>query len=189
MANESHEKFGTVDPDGNLFNSLLGEYYMSIRIGDYKRPKPFSNTTFQHTKLILLPLPQELRHDTAVNYSSEDLTTVDDIINGSYRGAVASAAMSASGTLLSGGISSTIGAGVGAITSAGANQGTAQAALGDKFSGLAQQAVSNIIPPGQLTSAIQQGMGMAPNPNPSVMFRGPQLRDFAYTWTLLPRNK
>jgi hypothetical protein len=38
-------------------------------------------------------------------------------------------------------------------------------------------------------SAIQQTMGVAPNPNPSVAFQGPQLREMSLTWSLLPTNE
>ena len=50
-------------------------------------------------------------------------------------------------------------------------------------------AAQTLAPAEQITSAIQQSTGAAPNPNPSLMFDGPQLREFTYSWTIMPDNK
>jgi hypothetical protein len=36
---------------------------------------------------------------------------------------------------------------------------------------------------------VQQLTGLAPNPNPSVAFQGPILRDFSYTWAFYPKSR
>jgi hypothetical protein len=48
--------------------------------------------------------------------------------------------------------------------------------------------VNDALPADQLTSALQQSIGTAPNPNPSVAFSGPILRDYTLTWTFMPNN-
>jgi hypothetical protein len=50
-------------------------------------------------------------------------------------------------------------------------------------------ALDKVLPADQITSAIQQASGLAPNPNPSVMFTGPELRDFSHSWTFYPKNE
>jgi hypothetical protein len=49
-------------------------------------------------------------------------------------------------------------------------------------------ALQSLVPAEQISSAIQQKTGAAPNPNPSVQFQGPVLRDFTLTWAFYPKN-
>lgn len=42
---------------------------------------------------------------------------------------------------------------------------------------------------GDATTAVEQLIGVAPNPNISTSFYGPRLRDHTFTWTFSPRNK
>lgn len=174
--------------EDSLFGSSLSQYYMKLSIGDYKRPTPFKPTQWTKSKVIILPLPSELRDDTAVNYETESLKTVGDVINGAYSGGAAAAGLRMSGNVISGGMSSLIGAGAGALGQGGSSSDS-RAALGDAFASAAKGTTADMFPPDQVSSAIQQGMGMAPNPNQAVMFTGPQLRDFSYSWTLFPKSK
>jgi hypothetical protein len=41
----------------------------------------------------------------------------------------------------------------------------------------------------QFTSALQNQLGISPNPNPSVQFTGPDLRTFSLSWSFYPRTK
>jgi hypothetical protein len=50
-------------------------------------------------------------------------------------------------------------------------------------------AIGSLFPAEQITSAVQQASGLAPNPNPSIAFQGPVLRDFSYTWAFYPKSK
>jgi hypothetical protein len=170
-------------------NSTPAKYYMKVSIGDYKRPKPFAKTEWSPNKKIILPLPTELRDDTAVDYNNDKLKLVGDIFNDSFRGALGSAALSYSGDLLSGAISRGGGAAVGAIVAGGSPAGSSRDELGDAAGSATQSGLSSAFPPDQIASAIQQASGMAPNPNPAVAFAGPHLRDFTYSWTFFPKSK
>lgn len=171
------------ESDGDLTNSMLGEYYATISLGDYSRPQPFAASTYKPHTIIKLPLPQELRDDTTVGWSNENLDTVGDFINPGGVGAMVGAiGLRKSGDLVSG--------------IAGRAASAAGGAAGNVFGGAAGVAVGGVLgaaadlfPAEKVTSAFQQAMGMAPNPNPSVMFSGPILREFSYSWTLLPRNE
>ena len=176
---------GASNQDHGIAGSFLGKYYMRIMLGPYNRPKPFNNPKFNPKISIFLPLPTSLNDVTSVDYSNVNLETIGDAINGSSS-IGAAAGLRQSGNIISGvgnAGASMLGAAAGAIKdpriafAAGAAVGAAQ----DYF--------NSILPAEQMTSAIQQSAGVAPNPNPSVAFQGPKLRDFSYSWNLYPRNK
>lgn len=160
--------------------SNLGPYYMRIRVGKYERPKPFSKSTFADQAVYMLPLPSELRDDTGANWSSSDLETVGDVLNGSVAGGIGAVGLRNSGNIAkaAGGLlADALGA---AMDTVGANPG----GIVDKATG----AVGDLFPAERITSAIQAETGLAPNPNPVVTFQGPQLRDFTFTWAFYPKN-
>lgn len=175
----------TIEQAG-LPGSYLGEYYMCIRLAPYSRPAPFKPTEFNVNTIINLPLPSELRDDTAVNYSNIDLNTVGDVINGDL-GGVGAAALRVSGFLLSEGAAAAGGIG-GAAVGAALGGMAKSAAFGQAAAGVTEDVVKSLFPANEITAAIQQNAGMAPNPNPSVMFTGPQLREFTFSWTLFARS-
>jgi hypothetical protein len=39
-----------------------------------------------------------------------------------------------------------------------------------------------------ILNAVEQAYGVAPNPNPAVLFKGPRLREFSFNWILHPRT-
>lgn len=156
-------------------NSFIGKYHTMISIGKYDRPNPMDPAKFTTQVYVKLPLPLELRDDTGVNYNNTDLTSVGDVINGAIGGGLASYALRKSGDLISGGASRLGAAAADAITGGVA---------GDMVGG----GIAEAFPPDQVASAIQQSLGAAPNPNPSVMFTGPQLREFNFSWQFFPRN-
>lgn len=155
-------------------SSLIGKYHCMIKLGEYSRPNPMSPADFKTKQYIKLPLPLEMRDDTAVNYNNTDLTSVGDVINGAIGGGLASYALRKSGDLISGG-ASRLGA---------AAADTAMPGAGDMIGG----GIAEAFPPDQVASAIQQSLGAAPNPNPSVMFTGPSLREFNFSWQFFPRS-
>lgn len=164
-------------------SSILGKYHCMLRLGAYERPKPMAPAEIKTITHVKLPLPLELRDDTAVNYSNMDLNAVGDIVNMTIGTGVAAYGLRKSGDVITGG-----GAALG-----GALAGAAFGAAGMQQAGdVAQSGVSNAIaeafPPDQVASAVQQALGVAPNPNPSVMFNGPSLREFNFSWTFFPRN-
>jgi len=132
-----------------------------------------------------LPLPTELRDDTTVSYNSVNLETVGDFLDPN-RGAagLGSAAMLRNiGSLGQLAISGTSKGFERALGGRGALAEVAGMAAGGFLS-----AVQALVPPEQVSSAVQQKMGAAPNPNPSVQFQGPVLRDFTLTWAFYPKN-
>lgn len=163
-------------------DSFLGKYHCMLRIGKYERPTPMDGGKWVAQRYIKLPLPLELRDDTAVNYTNMDLTSTGDIINGSLVGGAASYALRKSGDVISGGAAAVGGA------AAGAAFGFFGESAGDAAQSTVQGGIAEAFPPDQVASAIQQSFGAAPNPNPSVMFTGPSLREFSFSWTFYPRN-
>jgi hypothetical protein len=165
-----------------IFEGELSKYYCTLSFGAYNRPKPFSSAEFSPDLTICLPLPNELNDNTGVDWDNQNLEAVGDIINGSLASGATAALLRNSGALLTG-----AGKGIaGGIKSAGGAMGGVSGAAVKALGG----GLENMVPDAaQVTSAIQQSQGLAPNPNPSVMFRGPQLREFTYTWTIFPDNK
>lgn len=170
--------------ESTVFGSMLGDYYMRILMGPYDRPKPFDTEVWAPKTAVFLPLPAELRDDTGVNWGNVDLNSVGDLINGDPVAGAGAALLRNSGKL-AGGL---------ATAAAGAVAGTGGSALlgaaaGNFAADAAENTVESLFPPDQVTSAFQQMSGLAPNPNPSVAFQGPQLREFSYSWTLFAKNK
>jgi hypothetical protein len=153
------------------------KYYVKLSFSSYKRPTPFETKPPVTEKYLLLPLPLELRDDTAVNYTNENLQLSGDILNGDVASGVASQALRRSGDLISKGLSGTIGGLVNMIPGA---EGLAEG-VGNE--------VQEAFPASQVASALSQTLGVAPNPNPSVAFQGPQLRELNMSWTLTPTTK
>lgn len=136
-------------------------FYCTLSLADYKRPNPFSAGQYVPLRVFKLPLPQELRDDTAVGYDNVNLQLVGDIINGNVGSGLAAEVMRRGGDVVSGLISNL------------------------PFVG---RMAANALPGDSLGSALSQSIGAAPNPNPSVAFSGPILRDYTLTWTFMPNN-
>ena len=155
--------------DSVALNELeTSQFFSTLSIAQYSRPNPFSQGEYVPENTIKLPLPGELRDDTAVGYDNTNLELVGDIINGNTIENIAGAELLRQG----GDLASRL-AGSAAGFFAGQTVGNA---VSDAFDG---QSVG---------SAIQQSIGAAPNPNPSVAFSGPILRDYTLTWSLMPNN-
>lgn len=160
----------------NPTGSAIGKYYTRLRIGKYERPHPFTPSEIKEGLLtVFLPLPDQLSDSTTVKYTETPLESVGDFINnpGEAGRALAFRKM---GTAIESGASGFAGA--------MATRGTGSSSAGDFM----QKQISSIMPAEKINSAIQQDMGMAPNPNPSVMFQGPTLRTFAFSWSFYPKN-
>ena len=158
------------------------KYYCTLKLGEYDRPEPFDVAAVKAKKVIRLPLPQEMRDDTPVNYNRQDLTLVGDIINDDFGSGMAAEVLRQSGDLAG----TVIQAGAEATRMAGGK--TPSVGLG-LLGNLAGQALGNAFDPAAITSAIQQMTGVAPNPNPSVAFQGPELREFTLTWSFMPASE
>lgn len=169
-------------PDG----SMLGQFFCRLSIGKYERQRPFTNSEWKPHSSIYLPLPDVLKDSTAVKYGGMDLETVGDFFNMDFITGVGGALYRNAGTAISTGVGNLGGAGLSALI-AGATGGKASG-VGDKLGAAFNKGLQNTFPGDKIQSAIEQKFGVAPNPNPSVQFQGPQLRDFAFTWTFYPAN-
>jgi hypothetical protein len=153
------------------------KYYTKLSIGPYKRiPDAFKLAEFDEKYVVHLPLPTELRDDTAVSYNSVPLETVGDFQD-KRKNMIDAAMLRNIGGLTQLGVSTT--------NKLFSNDGAVLKAISGAMAGVVQ----SLIPAEQVSSAIQQNLGAAPNPNPSVMFQGPLLRDFSFTWAFYPNNE
>lgn len=167
-----------IDLDVGAFGLKAGMPYCTLRFGKYERPKPFTSSDLTYDLTVALPLPNELQDQTGVDYSEKSLETVGDLFNSGFTfSAGAAAGLRHSGGVIQGAMQGASGA----LGKFGALSGAIGGAMGN--------AAASLLPAEQMTSAIQQQTGLAPNPNPSLMFEGPQLREFTYSWTFMPDSK
>lgn len=152
--------------------SFLGKYYCRLLLGEYDRTRPFEPGSWKPTQSIFLPIPKDLTDDTYVSYSETALEGVGDLINFDFAGLGSRAALNAVGPILGAGATATM---AGLFGSAGEK-------IADKISDVTGLSSKNI------TSAAQSALGYSPNPNPAVLFTGPQLREFNFTWALYPKT-
>ena len=160
-------------------------YYTRLSIGPYEKNDAFKQATFTTKLVVQLPLPTEMRDDTTVSYTNVNLETVGDAFLGRNSQQMVNAAVLRNiGNLTTGALSASGRGFTGALTGRGA-PAELMGALGGAF----MNTVSSLLPAEQVASAIQQKAGAAPNPNPSVQFQGPVLRDFTLSWAFYPKNK
>jgi hypothetical protein len=164
---ESLQAYGILD---------TAKYYCTLSLAEYSRPEPFDEPEFKLDKIIRLPLPMELRDDTAVAYNNIDMKLVGDVLNEDIGSGMGAQLMRSASI-----VPQTIGS---ALSEAGGGSATS---LSGVLAGAAGSVISDNAD--SFSSAIQQSMGVAPNPNPAVAFQGPQLREMSLTWTLLPTNE
>lgn len=171
-------------PDG----SMLGKFHCRLSIGKYERQRPFKNSTWRPHSMIYLPLPDVLKDSTSVKYGGMDLETVGDFFNLDFVTGVGGALYRGVGSAISTGIGNLSGAGLAAAIAAAT--GGKASGVGDKLGAALNKGIQKDLLPGdKIQSAIEQKVGVAPNPNPSVAFEGPQLRNFSFTWTFYPTRK
>ena len=152
------------------------KYYCTLSLMKYEMPEPFDEPKYELDKIIRLPLPAELRDDTAVSYNNIDMKIVGDFMNDDVgSGAMAQVLRSASA----------------APAALGASLSAAAQVIPNVGVGMLASVAGSVISDNadSFSSAIQQGLGVAPNPNPAVAFQGPLLREMSLTWTLMPTNE
>jgi hypothetical protein len=165
---ETENIFASQGPDG----SFLGKYYCRLILGDYERTRPFAPGSWkiENGQTIFLPLPRELSDSTSGRYNEESIEGIGDIVNRDPLGLTGR-------TILT-----NIGPGLGAIGEAATD------ALGGAGKMIASAAENAGITSRNITSALQSVTGYAPNPNPSVLFTGPDMRDITFSWAFYPKN-
>lgn len=160
----------------------LADYFCTLKFYKYERPEPFKPSDAKHIYQLALPLPTQLMEDTKTDWQTTNMNTVGDIVNGDIAGGVGAIGLRYAGNAISSGAGiagNFIGGAVAKkFGASAANVGSAGEAVG---AGLEQ-----ILPPEQISTAIQQGLGVAPNPNQTVFFQGPTLREFNFSWTIYP---
>lgn len=152
------------ESDQHVLTHESDKYYMKLRFYKYDRSNLFQAAS-NDSKLysVYLPLPLELRENHSVNYDDVNLETTGNILNNMNSGVLdGSNKMQGS-------------------TAALLLQALKDGANSIKFD-VAGISTTNAI------NAVEQYLGVAPNPNPSVMFRGPRLREFNFSWLFNPRN-
>lgn len=167
----------------SIYNFLdTSKYYCTLTLMDYERVNPFEPSPPKNAKFFRLPLPMELRDDLGVSYQNTDLNAIGDMINGAGNVA-AGAALRNAGDIAKAGAQGVAGFMQGAGNALGGKAGGAMNIAGTVGSKLANQIDASAV-----SSAASQGLGVAANPNPSVAFQGPILRDFSMSWTFYPTN-
>lgn len=148
---------------------------MGIRFAKYERPNPFAAATFQTEFRIVLPLPTELTDLSASRWNPSELGTVGDLANLFGSGSTAGSSAVAGALALN--ASETI------ISAAGRTIASRAPGPVAAFGSVVASQAENI------ATLLQQSAGVAPNPNPSMTFNGPQLRQYTYSWMFHPNNK
>lgn len=150
-------------------NSMLGKYYTTISLYDYKRPSAFdSKKNFENTtNVIFLPLPIQLFDRTGASYSGVEMGSIGNFLDGDYVGGTASATMKGASNVLD----------------------TVRKSVGSLVPDFVDKALPSMPSPTLVSTAIEQELGFVANPNPTLKFNGSVLRDFNYTWYLSPKNE
>jgi hypothetical protein len=148
-----------------VFPADLGPYYMSLHFKKYKRPAPFVDGETEIAKSIYLPIPRELLEGHSVEWD----TFRGDIIGGA--------------------------ADVMQWKAAGGKDATSKAMslVGSAAVGKAVESVGSFVSTtlgvGDIGKTVEQSIGGSINPNLSVAFGGPQLREnLNFTWEFNPNN-
>lgn len=154
------------------------KYYMTLRFFDYDRKDLFREAKNTPKYTVTLPLPSELNDSQRTEYSTADMKTVGTLMTeGATKSAGLQAVMTAGPAVankLIGGLADKVGA-----------KNKMLAGTLSTFGAGAEAAGVNTE---NLVNAIEQYMGMAPNPQPSILLKGPSLREFNFTWTFNPRD-
>lgn len=148
---------------------------MSIGFAEYQRPNPFEEAKWTSNYTIVLPLPTELTDLSASRWSGSDLRSVGDIAN-------------LIGAPSVDGVSSTLGAM--ALNASKDIINTAGTLVKKRIAFAPLQAVGSAVASSseEIATVLQQSLGVAPNPNPSMTFQGPQLRQYTYSWMFHPNS-
>jgi hypothetical protein len=162
-----------LDPTLTALDSA--KYYCTLSTYEYKRPAPFLRADHKPLRTFKLPLPSELRDETRIDYASENMQVVGDILNNGVfsPSMIAAEALRQSGQIMSSGVE--------ALSSKIVEKIGGGEAVGN--------AVTEALSPELLGSALEQKFGIAPNPNPAVAFKGVPLREMGLSWVFMPANR
>jgi hypothetical protein len=153
--------------------------YISLDFYKYKRPGPLAEGTTSKLDTVSLPMPANLSQVYNIRLDQKDTGFYGDIVNNLseistnfsediQKGNFTDRLMSTGGDLLKG-------AGLRGLMMGG----DAVDVVASGPAGADQGSISGII---------TQFMGAVPNPHASVFFKGMDLRQFTWTWKLVPRS-
>lgn len=160
------------------------KYFCTLRFQKYDRPSPFSLAIHYDEAKYILPLPQSINDTVVSKWSGDSLNVVGDIQNGDAAGGGISAIYRQLGTLTNGLVTMAARAG---LSGAAAGMGASGKGVAGMIKG-AVGAVDATLPADSIQNAIESSMGIAPNPNVTLLFKGPQLREFDFRWIFYPKN-
>lgn len=157
---------------GDASGMRIGKYFSTLRLGKYKRTHPFEPNKWTPTKQIILPLPANLKDGVSAKYTNNiEMNNLGDLQNLDLAGAAGSALLRGSG-LTTGILKGAASLVSGATTALSLGQVNIDTGKDEQYA-----------------TIYQQMSGMAPNPNPTVAFNGPNLRAFTLQWDFAPQDE
>lgn len=161
----------------------LGKYFTALRLYQYRRPDMFSTSDRYISNILYLPLPDGLVDATSADWQE------------TQQGALATIFMNAQGDggtpSFSKGFKSALGAAsVGGLPGQFAESVKGLIGRAGPIGEGAKAVLDNMFPADAINAFVQQSFygGMAQNPNPTVIFKGPDLRSYNLSWTFTPRS-
>lgn len=154
--------------DSYILTHSSDKYYLKLRFYPYERKDLFGPATNTMKYEIILPLPLDLFDVQRSEFETANLKTLGSLMNNTKGGQVGEGTTLA----IAGNVTKNI-----------------MGKIGNKLNNSAGDPAGLVGIDGEsITNAVEQYLGVAPNPNPSVMFKGPSLREFNFSWMFNPRN-
>ena len=152
------------------------KYFMTLRFFRYENKSLFTKSQSKKLYTVKLPLPPELLENTGAEYETKSMKSIGDLTQNpnANKGAMAAAGMRIG--------QATVGAGLKSLQGMIGGKGF----LGD----VATDSMDKLgIDEETISSAIEQTLGVAPNPNPAVLFKGPVMREFTFSFMFHARSE
>lgn len=159
-------------------SDLSQDFRMTLEFMDYQRPTPFIAAKEYRKAFIHLPLPRELYDVHSTRVDTRESGMIGAIVDAALT-AHAADEMNASGQEAAGGVR-----GAQAASKAAARAAARGAASGRAVKGILSATLNNE----NIQRTAEQLLGAALNPNLSVFFGGPNLREFTLTWEFAPHS-
>ena len=152
-------------------NDLSDQYCFTLQFQKYDRPDPFESSKFNSEVSVRLPIPNELNETYGMQYTDVNMGALGLVVNRAQQ----------------------------ALRSGKSIEDTFKGMYGtgsEAAKNIAQDVYASAIPSivsatvgEEVAGTIGQFAGAIPNPHPSVMFQGIQLRSHNFSWLLVPKNK
>ncbi len=172
------------------YPSDLGGLYFQISLKEWKKLAAFGKNTMETKTSIALPIPKNLTENYQVDYKQVSLGA---LVGGFKQGAVGAA-----NNQLTGDLEKRLSVSVGSVLTEAALRGFEEA--GTKMAGtlpIGGDAVASVVTTAKnvgteikeaLDFATEQSLGLAYNPNLTLVLGGPRLRSHQFTWFLAAKN-